>query len=511
LSDSLDPARAADGQLGHQPDGATSNARREVTGAIDVTERQLIRWLFVLLVAAFSIVQEGMITPFDGQTVYEVTRSMVDHGTVAISTEFNTLPGREGRAYSRYGLGMSLLAAIPYAALRLVVGESGHADQYLEAVVSFLSGLVAAALIVALYLLSRRLGSRLPPALLVSIGAVVGTFVLPYAKEFLSEPLTALCMVVAIERLLAGHSVSSGLALGAGVLVRPQCVLIAPLLLLVAWRRSGFAAVRRAGYGLVPGVAATLAYNIVRFGNPLQFGYSDVGFTTPFWSGTAGLLFHPTKSLILFAPISLVLASALWRLWRLDRSAFLLIAGNFAVTFATAAMWFAWHGGWSWGPRLLIPGLMPAVAAVGPWSERPSRQRTVALLFVAGFVVSFPALIVSTQSQQLEAPPVSQAELWRGHYMATQPLRSPWPLRQAQLVVPTARYSFAHVYDRVNDGRNYLRYLSLWQLGASRVLGQAGLVASMALSAVLLLVTVGAWRRVASAAGAIIRIEAAKS
>src|SRR5512138_3141026 len=403
----------------------TSNPLDAPTSAIDGAERRLRVWLFVLLAAAFSIVQEGMVTPYDGQTVYEVTRSFIDHGTVAISTEFNTLPGRDGRAYSRYGLGMSLLAAIPYAAVRPFTAGSPHADQYLEAAVSFVVGFVAAALVVALYMLARRLGSRAPMALLVSIGAVVGTFVLPYGKEFLSEPLTALCVVVAFERLLTGRASSAGLALGAAVLVRPQCVLVAPLLLVVAWRRSGFAAAVRTALGAVPGMAATLAYNIVRFGDPLQFGYGDVGFTTPFWTGTIGLLFHPTKSLLLFAPISFVLPFALWHLWRLHRWAFLLIAGNFVVTFATAAMWFAWHGGWSWGPRLLIPGLIPAIAAVGPWLDRSSRERIVALLFFSGFVVSFPALIVSTQTQQRELPPISQAELWRGHYMRTQPLRSP--------------------------------------------------------------------------------------
>ena len=236
---------------------------------------------------------------------------------------------------------------------------------------------------------------------------------------------------------------------------------------------------------------------MARFGHPLRFGYDDVGFTTPFLDGIVGLLFHPTKSLLLFAPISLIVPFALWHLWRVHRWAFLLIAGNFAVTFVTAAMWFAWHGGWCWGPRLLIPGLLPAIAAIGPWLDRPSRQRAATLLLVAGFAVSLPALFVSTQMQQLEAPPVSQEELWRGHYMATQPLRSPWPLRQAALVIPTARYSVAHAYERQSDGRNYLRYLSLWQFGAIRVLGRIGLIASLTVTALLMFVAVIGWRKVA--------------
>ena len=176
--------------------------------------------------------------------------------------------------------------------------------------------------------------------------------------------------------------------------------------------RAGSAAGRVATYGLrdalrtaagaVPGIAATFAYNIARFGHPLSFGYEDVGFTTPLLTGLSGLLFEPRKSLLLFAPIAAVLPLALWHLWRSDRAGFVLIAANFGITFAAVAMWFAWHGGWCWGPRLLIPGLVPAIAAVGPWLVRPARWRVAALLFALGVAVSLPAVLVPTQAQQLE-------------------------------------------------------------------------------------------------------------
>ena len=55
---------------------------------------------------------------------------------------------------------------------------------------------VIGALAVALYLLGRRLGARIPAATLVGMGAVAGTFALPYGKEFFAEPLAALALVV---------------------------------------------------------------------------------------------------------------------------------------------------------------------------------------------------------------------------------------------------------------------------------------------------------------------------
>jgi hypothetical protein len=375
-------------------------------------------------------------------------------------------------------------------AARPIVFSSSHADKVLEAAVSSVMAYVAAALVVALYLLARRIGARARASLLVAVGAVAGTFVLPYTKEFFSEPLTALCLVVAIERLLGRRTAAAGFALGAAVLVRAQSLLFVPVLLLVAWWQNGLRASVRTAAAAAPGIVATFAYNISRFGHPLSFGYEDVGFTTPLLTGLAGLLFEPRKSLLLFAPIALLLPFALRHLWRCNRPAFVLISGNFGITFGVVAMWFAWHGGWCWGPRLLLPGLVPAIAGIGPWLIGPSRRRAAALLFTLGFCVSLPALLVPTQGQQLEQPPVPWQVLREGHFLATQPLASPSPWRQLQLVGPTTRYSIEHWNKGLDDGRNYLRYLSLWQLGATRELQRTGLLLSLTVTSLLVLLVV---------------------
>jgi hypothetical protein len=453
-------------------------------------------WLFIGISAALLIVQEGAVTGYDGATMVAVTESLVERGTVAVSPEFNTMPGRGGLEYSRYGLGLSLLAVPPYLVARALPVPADAVDKILDGAVSLTMPFVAAALVVALYLLARRLRSHVGPALLVAVGGVAGTFALPYGKEFFSEPLAALCLVVAIERLLAGRPSASGLAMGAAVVTRTQNVLLVPLVIGIAWRRGGFPAMTRACAGMVPGAAVAVAYNVARFSDPLKFGYEDVGFTTPLLSGAAGLLFNPLKSVLLFAPLVVLLPFALWRLWRDDRAASVLLVSNLGITFVVTAAWFAWHGGWSWGPRLLLPGVLPAFAAIAPWLATTVRIRIAAALAVAGFLVSFPALIVPTQAQQLETPPVPPET----HFLDTQPLASPSVARQWELIVPTARYSLAHPYDGLDDGRNYLRYFSVWQLGASRFYGRGGLVAAIAVTALLAVVAGGALVRLKRAA-----------
>lgn len=448
------------------------------------TERRLVLWLFVTTSAAFLIFSEGAVTGYDGGTMYAVTESIVERGTVAISAEWNTLPGRGGLHYSRYGLALSLLAVVPYLLVRPLAVLSGQPEAVLEVAVAALMPLTGAALVVALYALARRLGSRVGPALLVGIGGVVGTFVLPYTKEFFSEPLTALGVVVAIERLLARRPGPAGLALGLAVLARTQNALLAPVLIAVAWRRDGFRSALYLACGMAPAALVVVAYNVARFGHPLRFGYEDVGFTTPLLQGASGLLFNPYKSLLLFAPIAVVLPLALAALWRRSRWAFVLITVNTVITLSVTATWFAWHGGWSWGPRLLLPGLIPAFAAVAPWLVTPTRTRAAALLFALGLAVSLPALVVSTQAQQLEATAPDPAT----HFLDTPPVWSPSWVRQVELVGPTATYSLHNLYGGQDDGRNYLRYLSLWQFGASRVLGPVGFAVAAVATAVLLTV-----------------------
>jgi SAM-dependent methyltransferase len=458
-------------------------------------DRRVAAWLFVLVTAFFLLVQEGAITGYDGRTMYGVTESMIERGSFAVDPELNTLPGRGGLEYSRYGLGLSLVAAVPYLAIRPVVAVVEEPGLLLEAAAASTMAVVSGALAVALYLLGRRLGARIPAATLVAVGAVAGTFALPYGKEFFAEPLAALALVFTVERLLARRPAWAGLALGIAVLTRPQNLLFVPVAAAVAWRTQGPRAVLRLGLGLLPGLGLTFAYNWFRFGDPLKLGYEDVGLTTPFVEGAAGLLVDPLKSVVLFAPIVLLLPAAVLRSWRNDRPATILITAYVAITFVLTATWFAWHGGWSWGPRLLLPAVVLAVVLIGPWMTTVRRKRLVVLLFGAGFLISLPALVVPTQTQQLETAPVPPET----HFLDTQPLASPSIARQLELVVPVARYSIEHRYDGQDDGLNYLRYLSLWQFGAMRELGRVGLAVGLVGTATLLVAVAAAGRRLLAA------------
>src|SRR5215217_998669 len=121
------------------------------------SERRFLLWLFLTTAGALLLVQEGAITGYDGQTMYEVTKAVVERGDLAVDREWNALPGSDGRFYGRYGIGMTIVGLIPYAAVHAVAGTGDRADALGEAVVSATMPLIAAGLVVATYLLARRL------------------------------------------------------------------------------------------------------------------------------------------------------------------------------------------------------------------------------------------------------------------------------------------------------------------------------------------------------------------
>ena len=53
------------------------------------------------------------------------------------------------------------------------------------------------------------------------------------------------------------------------------------------------------------GVGLMIAYNLIRFGNPFDFGYHTNNWQTPLWSGLYGLTLSPGKGILWYAPVVL--------------------------------------------------------------------------------------------------------------------------------------------------------------------------------------------------------------
>ena len=356
-----------------------------------------------------------------------VSQSIVHHGTFAVGPHFGAM-GRGGHYFAKYGIGLSLLA-VPFVAIgdlvSVVAGDQTKLEGFFAAsLVPLIMGLLAC----SLFRTTRRLGAGSCWAAVIATGSAFGTYALPYGKDFFSEPLTTLAIVLSIEFLVNDRYELAGFALAMAVTTRPESVVLVAVLPIIVWVFRGF---RHAFvYGAVAAIGAVVdaIYNEYRFGSVLKTGYGSEGFTTPFIRGAVELFFSPVKSLLLFAPFVILVVLGAKRLWAAERFVVVLILANLSTFFVLSATWHSWQGGWSWGPRLLLPGVIPTMLLLSPLNTK--ERRVGICLFVAGFVISASTILVSTRAQQLDQP---------------LPSVGPSVLRQYQLVPTVTRSTIDHL------------------------------------------------------------------
>jgi hypothetical protein len=432
----------------------------------------LHRWgvrplLFVFVLSSLLMLQQAAITGPDGHSTYEVTRALVEHGDITVPKDLNSAEGRGGEEYSRFGIGLSLVSTVPYVVAKPFAALLGREDKVEGTAVATLMPLVTALLCVVLYEIALALDARPRDAVLVALMIVFGTYLLPYSKQFYGEPVLALAIAVAVWRTLAGHHSQAAASLAFGMLVRPQAVVLGPLFWLYWARRDGVRRSLLPGALLASGAVGVLLYNWLRFGDLTETGYPpDQGFTLQVWNGAWGLFADPNKSVFIFIPLVFALPFAI-RAVKHPSHARGLLTGVALIGFLTAASWTEWHGDWAWGPRLVLPALIPVLPVLAIWIRGSARkQRVVIGLAVAGLLVNVPAVIVPVHAQQLD-------ETQR---------RGPSLVRQVELIGPTTSTTFRHLPSADAEPGAHRKYLYFWQANARRELGVAGLALSVLLS-----------------------------
>jgi hypothetical protein len=434
--------------------------------------------LGVASAAALLLLHLGHVDSADSSVTFSVTRSIVEHGQFAIPQQLNAIPGHDGLFFSKYGIGLSALGVIPYLLAWPFAHLTGNPEDVEQFAVTALIPLISGALAGFLFALARRLGADARAALIAAVGAVIGTYLLAYAREFYTEPLIALCVVVAVERAVAGHRSQASAALALACITRPQMFPFALLFVLAVAHYDGRRSLRATVPWLVAAFAIDVAYNAVRFHKPFQFGYPGEHFTWHVISSTGTLLFDSRKSVILFAPIVLVTPFALAYLRRRSPLAFALLLGNALITIALTVTWHDATGGYCWGPRLLLPAVIPLIAAMAVWASADSRWLKIALaLFAVGLLVNAPTIPV---------PPNAQDQLAPGH-------ASPSLTRQWRLVPSSVSYDVSHLgTKRVPDPTTGQKRLpAIWQIGLVNELQAKGAALALVISA--LLAAVLAW------------------
>ena len=109
-----------------------------------------------------------------------------------------------------------------------------------------------------------------------------------------------------------------------------------------------------------PVVVLLIIYQWWYFGSPLRHGFSGSAarFSEPWGYGHLGLLVSPAKGLLVFTPLVIIAAAGLVAAYRQGRRWSALTLGAAAVAhWILMGRWSEWHGGESWGPRMMTDAL----------------------------------------------------------------------------------------------------------------------------------------------------------
>ena len=261
---------------------------------------------------------------------------------------------------SIYPVLSAVLASPVFAAARAVflLDETGMA----------LAGKWAASLFsaVAAALLFLWFAARHPESWAVGCAALfaLATSVWSTSQALWQHPLALLCLCAVLWCLQEGEYDPrffdrAGLPLSLMVAARQADVAIAAVLAVAIVARFPRRAPWLALWGL-PGAVFVLAYQWAYFGSPLLHGFSGSAsrFNAPWGEGHLGLLVSPAKGLLVFTPLVLCGILGLVRAFRAgERWLAGSLAGAAVAHWLLLGRWSEWHGGESWGPRMMTDAL----------------------------------------------------------------------------------------------------------------------------------------------------------
>jgi hypothetical protein len=429
------------------------------------------RWLrlqtgvFLILLGSFAYFWHSR--DWNSASRLILTYALVDRGTLVLDgleQQTGDIARFRGHYYCDKLPGFSLLATVPYSVVRLAFDLPPHplhrpamahwpADYW---VTLGTSGIATALAAVLLARIARRLGCPPRGAALLALAYGLATPAYVYATLAYGHQVAALAVLGSLWLLwedprpraparLAASGFLAAFAAAVELQLAPVSAILGLYLLLqcttgirrfdgLVWFALG---------GLVP-TAALLVYNVLAFGSPWETGYfhhatpifaqvhsrdHPLGLRPPDPALLVPLLLSRHRGLLFYAPI-LALAGPGWiRLCRRGHR------GLAAVTLAIAAAvllvnlsYPEWTGGWSTGPRLLVPLLPFALIAVagalagdGAWPRRA--EGAASGLALAGALLMLLFQGAGGRLPQFVADPLFEVvlPLWSG----TAPL-PPW-------------------------------------------------------------------------------------
>ncbi|OGJ85027.1 MAG: hypothetical protein A2268_16035 [Candidatus Raymondbacteria bacterium RifOxyA12_full_50_37] len=372
----------------------------------------------------------------DGNSMLAVAESILRHGDVTVPPLLG-VPGPDGRFYSRWYPLLSF-TGLPFAAAGMALAALLHLPSHYLAAAgmlvwsALLSGLTAWGIVA----LARLMGATPAGACLAALSYAFGTVSLVYGRTLFAEPLLSTLfvwmLVLAFGPVTSARTTMTGLLCCAAVLAKPAGVIAGSILAAYFFlQKKPRGAWFSPALGTALGLCLYMLYNYVRFGSIATVGQPWSFSPASIPIGIAGLLISPGRGLVWYGPIVLFACMGLTVGLAAKKREAIVVALISACFLLLHSAWFFWHGGWSWGPRLLLPALALACAALGLLSQRFGRW--IIVFTLAGCVINAPTLFSFYQVYYAKATQQGVSErtlLWSPAYA---PLVRAWPAAMQQV------------------------------------------------------------------------------
>jgi 4-amino-4-deoxy-L-arabinose transferase-like glycosyltransferase len=388
---------------------------------LENNQKKIVRFIALNLLLFFVLtywLSSSDTIIYDTDARYEVTKSIVERADLSIPDDFG-IRGADGRVYSWFGLGGSVLA-IPFYIMGKYIGTPAIA-------VSLMNQIFGAVTVVLIFLFAIGLGYSRRASLLVSIFYGLGTMAWPLAKQPFDHTietffilLSVYCLYLYVTNRKISNLLFSAFSLGFAFITRPTSILVIPplFIMLVLYsvkrfdRRTVIKMILRDSvmFFLVflSFLSLNLWYDYYRFGSIFETGYTllsartgiDYFRGTSLLTGLSGFLISPGKGFFYYSPVTILfffsIKSFIKKHFGLGISfIFIIISYLFFLS-----KYVYWHGDWAWGPRyifVLTPFFILPIAELVDseiWQRSNIQRVAVYSIFILSLVIQIAAVSV---------------------------------------------------------------------------------------------------------------------
>jgi len=371
--------------------------------------------LLLIFAILYLFTAKGHLEVSDTSFSVQTAEALITRGSFDIPGEVGgaTFRALNGKSYSKYGIGLPILY-LPIVGLSELLGPAigRPAVEISGFVISFLNIPFTLLTITLFGYLLGRIGASPEYARLLMTGLALGTLCWRYAVYDFSEGIQTAFLLLAVAGAFSRHNnylLISGLGFSGLICVKLVHIALFPIFVfyLILQAQEGWhSRLKAVSFFSTPVLLAisVIAWlNVVRFGNPFESGYGEEArrfIVTQLPYTIPRLLGSLDKGLFLFCPV-LIIGLVGWFpfIRRFPREAS-LCTGLVLANLMLAGAWHSWVGGWSWGPRLLVPAiplwLLPAGCAFSGTPSRRTRWWIACLTFVS-VLFQIPGIVVKGQ------------------------------------------------------------------------------------------------------------------